>query len=119
MAIRGAALAFITASAFQAVGQATAGNFLGKVAGHAAVGCLSAVASGGRCGRGALSAAAGAVGTPFGLVGASVFGGLASVATGGSFANGAVTAAYGYLFKHAGGRWNCTLLGTAGGFTFG
>jgi hypothetical protein len=123
LALRGAAIAFFTAAAFQGVAKMAGGDFLAKVAGHAAVGCLSAVASGGRCGRGAVSAAAGAMGTQFGLIGSSVFGGLASVATGGNFANGAVTAAYGYLFNACGSRFGCTLggliLGGAGGAVVG
>ena len=118
MAFRAGVTAFITATAFQIVGQAHGGNFLAKMGGHAAVGCLSAVMSGGRCGRGALSAAAGVVGTPFGLVGASVAGGLASVASGGNFGNGAVTAAFGYLFNQC-GKGRCTVLGAAGGFFYG
>jgi RHS repeat-associated protein len=118
MAFRAGVTAFITATAFAIVGQAHGGNFLGKIGGHAAVGCLSAVMSGGRCGRGALSAAAGVVGTPFGLVGATVAGGLASVASGGNFANGAVTAAFGYLFNQC-GSGRCTVIGTAGGFAWG
>jgi len=83
-----------------------------NVAGHAAVGCGSAVASGGKCGPGALSAAAGSFATPLaqragfygGLVITSTAGGLASVAGGGKFGNGAVTAAFGYLFNAEAGR---------------
>ena len=78
-----------------------------NVAGHAAVGCGSAVASGGKCGPGALSAGAGSFVGPMvenagfygGLVITSTVGGLASVAGGGKFGNGAVTAAFGYLFN--------------------
>jgi hypothetical protein len=99
LALRAGLTTMFTVAAFQIVGQETAGIFGAKVLGHAAIGCLSAVASGGRCGSGALSAAAGAVGTPLGPVGATVLGGLASVASGDSFVNGAVTAAFGYLFN--------------------
>jgi RHS repeat-associated protein len=81
--------------------------FAFNVAGHAAVGCGSALASGQRCGPGALSAAVGAASGPFipthnflaGLVIRSALGGLASVAGGGKFGNGAVTAAFGYLLN--------------------
>jgi hypothetical protein len=80
---------------------------LSNMAGHALVGCVSAVAQGARCGPGALSAAAGSFAGPIlrdlgfhrSLVAHAVVGGIASVAGGGSFANGAVTAAYGYLFN--------------------
>jgi hypothetical protein len=87
-----------------------------NVAGHALVGCASAVMGGGRCGPGALSGAAGSFATPFmeglgftqGLVAHAVVGGLAPVAGGGNFVNGAVTAAFGYLFNRSkGGRWEC------------
>jgi len=79
-----------------------------NMAGHAAVGCASAVASGGKCGPGALSGAASSFATPLtegagflgGLVITSTAGGLASVAGGGKFGNGALTAAYEYLFNH-------------------
>jgi hypothetical protein len=81
-----------------------------NVAGHALVGCGSAVASGGKCGPGALSGAIGSFTGPLmrglnfeaKLVATSVLGGLASVAGGGKFGNGAVTAAFGYLFNEAG-----------------
>jgi hypothetical protein len=78
-----------------------------NIAGHALVGCGSAVARGGKCGPGALSGAAGSFVGPMvekagfwgGLVITSTVGGLASVAGGGKFGNGAVTAAFGYLFN--------------------
>ena len=65
-----------TAFAFNEVGNLTvtpanaapeiaAANFAENVAGHAAIGCLSAVASGGQCGPGALSGAAGSAAAPF------------------------------------------------------
>ena len=119
--LKAAVIAGATAFAFNQVGTAFAGpsNFLANVAGHAAVGCLSAVASGGKCGPGALSGAAGAAAAP--LVGGLVqnapdgftraiegsalegaVGGLASVAGGGKFADGAVTGAFGYLFNDLG-----------------
>ena len=76
-----------------------------NVAGHALVGCVSSVASGGSCGSGALSAAVTAGAGPLingqnqvaALVENAVLGGAASVAGGGKFANGAVTGAFGYL----------------------
>ena len=78
-----------------------------NIASHAAVGCLSAIASGGKCGPGAMSGAAGSFATPLtegmgvgaGVVAHSVIGGVASVAGGGKFGSGAVTAAFGYLFN--------------------
>lgn len=89
-----------------------------NVAGHAAAGCLSSVASGGGCGTGALSGAVGSALSPLttkvfqnpqenfgdrigGTIVSGVAGGLASVAGGGKFANGAVTVAFGYLFNQS------------------
>ena len=82
-------------------------------AAHAGAGCVSAVASGGNCGRGMASALVGKFVTMHtrGLGGddiagkvtrgamATVAGGLASVAGGGKFDDGATTAAFGYLFN--------------------
>lgn len=82
-------------------------------AAHAGAGCVSAVASGGNCGRGMASALVGkyVTGVSAGIGGdgiagdiargamASVGGGLAAVAGGGKFEDGAITAAYGYLFN--------------------
>jgi hypothetical protein len=126
--LRAGAIAGVTAFAFYVVGGATnavagydpAGQHITpqfgtpasafNVAGHAGVGCLSAVASGASCQSGALSGAAGAAAGPFvptndyvsGLVGHSVVGGLASVAGGGKFENGAITAAFGYMYNRCG-----------------
>ncbi len=108
MALKAGLISAVTAGAFKAVGNFTASGSLGNVAGHAAVGCLSAVASGGRCGSGALSAGIPAAGTPFisqafpnartdagdmfgGTAASAVLGGLGSVAGGGKFENGAVS----------------------------
>jgi hypothetical protein len=113
--LRSAAIAGATAWAFNVVGDATAAvantngsgaAYAFNVAGHAGVGCLSAVASGGECGPGALSGGISAAATPLlphdlvgGTVGHGLVGGLASVAGGGKFENGAVTAAFGYLYN--------------------
>ena len=83
-----------------------------NVTAHAAVGCASAVASGGKCGPSALAgevtSAAGPVvnghGFFFGLVANTTLGGGAAVLGGGKFENGAITGAFGYLFNAAGGR---------------
>jgi RHS repeat-associated protein len=128
LAIKAGSIAMMTAVAFQGVGDLTGGlngavagkgggytiipgteAHLFNIAGHAAVGCLSAMASGGKCGPGALSGAAGSAAGPIisdmklglggGLIAESVVGGIASVAGGGKFGNGAVTAAYGYLYN--------------------
>jgi hypothetical protein len=120
MAIRAGLTAYFTAEAFNFVATQTLGvghqmpdflspRHLANIAGHALVGCLSAVAGGARCGPGALSAAAGSFAGPIlqdlqfehNLAAHAVVGGLASVAGGGKFANGAVTAAFGYLFNQA------------------
>jgi RHS repeat-associated protein len=131
-ALKAGLIAGLTAVAFNAVGDITLGPghptpefgssaFFENVAGHALVGCGSAVASGGKCGAGALSAAvpafAGPVinNLPFGaaLVANSTLGGLASVAGGGKFENGAVTGAFGYLFNAEGGRLLGGIIGGA------
>jgi hypothetical protein len=127
LAMRAGITAFATAFAFKVVGDLT-GNFAGadpiygghgplepwsdahmfNVAGHALVGCGSAVAQGGKCGPGALAAGVTSLAGPWingrafsmgRLVANSVLGGVASVAAGGKFVNGAVTAAFGYLFN--------------------
>jgi RHS repeat-associated protein len=122
-ALKAGFIAMATAVAFNIVGDLT-GGFDGitpkglkfgseahmfNVAGHAAVGCASAVASGDKCGPGALAGAVGSfagplIGGPGGfsaekLVAKSILGGVAAVAGGGKFENGAVTAAFGYLFN--------------------
>lgn len=106
----------LTGAAFGAVGDATMpvsgkatdmtlGNVVTNVAGHAVVGCASAVASGGKCGPGAASAAIGDLGgmvpgnSAAKFVSAVVSGGTASAISGGKFGNGAITAAFGYLFN--------------------
>lgn len=111
---------YATAVAFDMVGTATGmhgtdaimkaspGQIAANVAGHAAVGCLSASASGGDCGAGAAGAAMGSfggiAGTRMGfnsMAGAMVAGGLGSAASGGDFGEGAVMAGMGYLFNQA------------------
>jgi RHS repeat-associated protein len=90
------------------------GNYAANVAGSAAIGCLSSVASGGSCASGAAAAAVGSALSPItnsvfpqaqsnlgerigGTLVQATAGGLASVAGGGKFANGAVTAGFQYL----------------------
>jgi hypothetical protein len=85
-------------------------NLAGNVAGHAAVGCISASMSGGNCGSGALSAGIAdyAANNMPGAFNANIaaqtayvaiVGGTTSVIAGGKFENGAQTAAFGYLFN--------------------
>ena len=129
LALKAGLISMATAAAFTAVGDMT-GAFPGtldkellghgplefmseahvfNIAGHAAVGCESAVASGGKCGPGALSGAIGSFAGPMfhglkseaKLIATATVGGLASVAGGGKFGNGAVTAAFGYLYNEA------------------
>ena len=117
LALRAGFIATATAYAFQIVGDITGHTpdfgtpeHIANIAGHAAVGCGSAVASGSKCGPGALSGAVGSFSTPLtkglsfeaGLAITTTAGGLASVAGGGKFGNGAVTAAFGYLYN----AWN-------------
>jgi hypothetical protein len=125
--LRAGLIAATSALAFNAVGDLTLGpghptasfgssQHLSNIAGHAAVGCVMAVASGGKCGQGAASGAIGAAGSPViatylpdfktdpaqFVAGAAIsagLGGLASVASGGKFVTGAETAAFGYLFN--------------------
>jgi hypothetical protein len=110
----------ITGAAFAAVGnwaQAGAGWDIGeRVIAHAAVGCGSAMLSGGNCGKGAAAAALGELatatdfiqtpksigdywGTFKGAAEAGLVGGAASEITGGGFSEGFSTAAAGYLFN--------------------
>jgi hypothetical protein len=116
-------IAGVTAFAFYEVGDLTVHTpsfgspaYAANVAGHAAVGCASSVASGGECGSGALSGVVGSALSPLtsqlfqnpqgnlsdgigGTIVSSVVGGLASEAGDGKFANGAITGAFGYLFN--------------------
>jgi RHS repeat-associated protein len=117
IALRAGFITAVTAAAFWEVGNVAPNRSLANVAGHAVVGCLSAVASGGKCSSGALGAGTSAAGAPLiamefpnardagqllgGTVASSVLGGLGSVAGGGKFANGAVAGAFGYLFNSA------------------
>ncbi len=119
-ALKAGFIAAATAVAFYEIGEITGHNpnpftqpdkYLENVAGHAAVGCASAAASGGKCGpaalAGGITSAAGPIISGRGftsLVANSVLGGVASVAGGGKFANGAITGAFGYLFNGAAGR---------------
>ncbi|MDD4928803.1 MAG: toxin C-terminal domain-containing protein [Gallionella sp.] len=87
---------------------------IGRVMAHAAAGCAGAMASGGSCGRGAMTAGVsegvgGNLGKYDGVVARAVLGGTVSVIGGGKFSNGAVTGAYSYIFNycaHATGK--CT-----------
>jgi RHS repeat-associated protein len=118
VALRAGFVTAVTAFAMFEVGEFTSHGdlkfgsdiHLENIAGHALVGCASAVANRGRCGSGALSGATGSFAGPLlaglgfesKLIATSVLGGLASVAGGGKFANGAITAAFGYLFNERG-----------------
>jgi RHS repeat-associated protein len=140
LALRAGAIAGATALAFYGVGEITSGmpgaipidgthgtfipfseGHIANIVGHALVGCGSAVASGGKCGPGALAAAVPAFAGPF-LMGfgrtgrllvSTTLGGLGSVAGGGKFANGAVTGAFGYLFNGEGIplKWGLGIVG--------
>lgn len=69
---------------------------------HAAAGCVSAAAGGGKCGRGAVSALAGKAATwasGGNMIASIVAGGTASVIGGGKFENAAISAAFGYLYN--------------------
>ena len=141
--LKAGAIAGAMAFASFGVGEATAHTqafgtteYFTNVAGHAGVGCVSSVASGGNCGEGALSGAVGAAAGPLvqktfpnartdtgeyfgGLALTSAAGGLASVAGGGKFENGAITAAFGYMYNACGGRNGCLKAGLATGAAVG
>lgn len=80
-----------------------------QVAAHAAAGCVSSVAQGGKCGHGAVSQAiskAFTVGTRGmemnrieGTIANALVGGVSSKVVGGDFGRAAITAAFGYLFN--------------------
>jgi RHS repeat-associated protein len=104
----------ISGALFGAAGGVGAADSVARYVAHATAGCLSAVAGGGKCGQGAVSAAfdkwstnatAGMdVGNSVGGTiargaAAMVAGGVGSMLAGGKFANGAETAAYGFLFN--------------------
>ena len=118
-ALKTGLIAGLTAEAYNQVGTATnsggsagysptGGEQFANIVGHAAVGCVSASASGGSCRGGAVGAGLGAGWSNYGaqqsnaavnLVVNSAIGGLASLAAGGSFTDGAKQAAYGYIFN--------------------
>jgi hypothetical protein len=73
---------------------------------HGIVGCITSMASGGKCGPGLLSAAFSQAALPYkptdfigGTITSMTVGGTVSVLGGGKFANGATTAAMGYIFN--------------------
>jgi hypothetical protein len=123
-ALKAGVIAGATALAFYEVGSITEHDpsfdtsaYYANVAGHAVVGCASAVASGAKCGPSALAGAITSAAGPFinpagpivtsqqfvtGLVANTVLGGVAAIAGGGKFENGAITGAFGYLFNHFG-----------------
>src|SRR5262249_45488101 len=148
MALKAGLIAGVTAFAFNVVGDITSnmpgaipgldgshGSFvpfseghLANIAGHALVGCASAVESGSTCQSGALSAGVSSAAGPLidgksfsvaSLAANSVLGGLASIAGGGKFANGAITAAFGYLFNAAFKNWIESLFRQSGGHHWG
>ena len=118
---RSATIAFISAVAFNAVGQAfgkpafLSPSHLAKTVAHGTVGGAMSAASGGRFIDGFLGSAAGQLGAPAidGLptvearvAAAAVVGGTASKLGGGKFANGAITAAFGRMYNDEAHRVN-------------
>jgi RHS repeat-associated protein len=129
-ALKAGMFAAVNAAYFNMIGDVTlgpghplpdllSGRHLLNMAGHALVGCMSSVASGGKCGPGAAAGAAGSFSGPLlqklglgaNVVAHSVVGGVASVAGGGKFGNGATTAAFGYLFNTLRGGVNGARIG--------
>ena len=90
---------------FYGAGEIGSTGSLSRTLAHAGAGCISASASGGNCGQGALSAGfAEWAGSNLpkqydGFVTRVALGGTAAELGGGKFANGASTAAFGYLFN--------------------
>jgi HNH endonuclease len=138
VALKSGLIAGVTALAFGQVAELTEHNptfgssqYLENVAGHALVGCGSAVASGAKCGPSALAGAITSGAVPFinghgfvaGLVANTVLGGAVAVAGGGKFENGAIMGAFGYLFNACGGTHGCAdllrQLGMTGGIIGG
>jgi RHS repeat-associated protein len=141
-ALKAGAISYAEAEAFYGVGSATGfhgitwdkaisepGMFALNIAGHAAVGCITAEAQGGDCGPQALAAGISAAAAPAiyqefggasagdvigGTIASAAVGGVSSIAGGGKFENGAITAAYGYLFNAMAGRIVGGILGGAG-----
>jgi RHS repeat-associated protein len=118
--LEGALIGAVTAAAFYGVGSATGmhdaglsdfltGRHLANVMGHAAVGCGSAVAQGGKCGPSALAGAMTSFSGPLmagmnrvaGTIASAALGGATAVVGGGKFQNGAITGAFGYLYNQA------------------
>jgi RHS repeat-associated protein len=112
----GAAFAGVGNLVSQAAGAGAAWSPAENVLAHAAVGCGSAVLSGGNCGRGAAAAALseaavqgnfikpasiGTWGSAVGTAEAGLVGGAAARIVGGNFSDGFSTAAAGYLFNSA------------------
>jgi RHS repeat-associated protein len=92
----------------QQLGSTDIAKFVLDIAGHAGVGCLSALASGGQCKAGALAAAVSSGASPFtsqtgvfGLAISGIAGGLGAVAGGAKFENGAITGVFAYLASPA------------------
>jgi len=116
-ALLGGLIGGITAGAFYGIGSSLQGysnwTIAERTLAHAAVGCASAVASGGNCGKGALSAAVseaansrvlrgtevGNWGVPSRTAISGLIGGIASRLAGGNFVEGFSIAAAGYLYN--------------------
>ena len=119
---KAAAIAYVSAEAFHAVGQKFGSpeflspRHLVKTLAHGTVGGVMSAASGGRFQDGFLGSAAGQLGAPAidgiggdgaggtsaRVIAAAVVGGTASKLGGGKFANGAITAAFGRLYNEEG-----------------
>jgi RHS repeat-associated protein len=117
-AIEAGVIGALTAGAFYGAGfvgnsSGSAWQVTENVLAHAAVGCASAVASGGNCGKGALSAAIADAATPYIIkfpslgvwsaapeaAEAGLIGGVVAKIHGGKFDDGFSVAAAGYLFN--------------------
>jgi|GEM_PF-3399069 len=113
--LKGAVLGGIEAGLDFGIGQAVpyadtaaqAGNPVGNIAAHAALGGVMSVLRGGKFGHGFVSAGLSAqinpnlpnVGPTLGTIRAAIIGGSISRLTGGKFANGAITSAFEFAFN--------------------
>jgi RHS repeat-associated protein len=111
-AFKAGAIAAVSTGAFQLAGGVGNQYSFERYLAHAGAGCVSAVAGGGNCGKGAVAGVFGKFASnELSISGSGIqydiangviavtAGGIGSVIAGGKFENGAVTAAYGYLFN--------------------
>jgi RHS repeat-associated protein len=113
-ALKAGAITYAEAEANTWVGDNSEGMPALNVAEHAALGCVSGLAGGGRCGAGAFSAGFSTAFLPSNYGGSwsdhyvvqAIIGGTASVLGGGNFGNGAVTSSFAYIYNYLVHVWH-------------